>query len=162
MSLRLTSPQMGVGMAVIVFLADQASKGVMRNLLPLPGDRITVLPIFDLVHAWNYGVSFSMFAAGGDGRRFMLIAVMLAISALVGWWLRKTDHLLPALAYGLILGGAFGNVCDRVWHGAVFDFLYFHLAEHGFPAFNLADSAIVLGVGVLLLESFFFAEKRGS
>lgn len=151
----------GAVVAIGVFAADQASKLVMQGLLPEPQDRLTVLPVFDLVHAWNYGVSFSMFTGAGDARRFALIAVMLAISGAVLWWLHKTDRRLPALAYGLILGGALGNVCDRVWHGAVFDFLYFHLAGYGWPAFNLADSAIVCGVGLLLLDGFRSAEKRG-
>lgn len=151
---------LGLGLAVIVFLADQASKVGMRALLPDSTSRITVLPVFDLVHAWNYGVSFSMFAAEGEERRLALIAVMLAIGGAVGWWLYKSDRRLPALAYGLILGGALGNVCDRVLHGAVFDFLYFHLAGYGWPAFNLADSAIVIGVGLLLLDGIRSAEKR--
>ncbi len=152
---------LGILMAATVFVADQVSKFAMRGLLPTPQDRLTVLPIFDLVHAWNYGVSFSLFTGAGDLRRFALIAVMLAISAAVTWWLYKTDRFLSALAYGLILGGALGNICDRLWHGAVFDFLYFHLAGYGWPAFNLADSAIVCGVGLLLLEGFRSAEKRG-
>lgn len=152
---------LGLGLAGIIFLADQASKIGMRALLPDSTSRVTVLPVFDLVHAWNYGVSFSMLAAGGEGRRLALIAVMLAISGLVGWWLYKSSRHQPALAYGLILGGAMGNVCDRVLHGAVFDFLYFHLAGYGWPAFNLADSAIVLGVGILLLDGLRPAEKRG-
>lgn len=151
----------GAVVAAAVFAADQVSKFSMRGLLPTPQDRLTVLPIFDLVHAWNYGVSFSLFTGTGDLRRFALIAVMLAISAAVTWWLYKTERFLSALAYGLILGGALGNICDRLWHGAVFDFLYFHLAGYGWPAFNLADSAIVCGVGLLLLEGFRSAEKRG-
>lgn len=150
----------GSAVALSTFGADQLSKAILLDILPTAQDRITVLPFFDLVHAWNYGVSFSMFTGTGDVRRFTLIAVMLLISAAVSWWLYKTERFLPVLAYGLILGGALGNISDRIWHGAVFDFLYFHLAGYGWPAFNLADSAIVCGVGLLLLDGFRSVEKR--
>ena len=151
----VSPPTLGVLFALFIFAADQASKTWLRLfVVPDEFSQITILPIFNIVHAWNLGASFSLFAAEGEGRRWALIAIMLIISGFVAFWLTKTTRKLPALAYGAILGGAMGNVLDRLLHGAVFDFLQFHLAGYYYPSFNLADSAIVVGVGVLLLESF--------
>jgi len=146
---------LGLVSASVVFAADQLSKLALRlYLVPDEGSQIFVLPVFNLVHAWNYGVSFSLFAAEGDSRRWILILVMLGISAAVAVALWRSVTRLPALAYGMVLGWALGNVLDRLVHGAVFDFLQFHLAGYYWPSFNLADSAIVAGVGLLLLDSF--------
>lgn len=145
---------LGLGFAALTFLLDQLSKYLLRTLV-VPGtwDVVTILPVFNINHAWNYGVSFSMMADAGDARRWLLIALALALCAVVGWWLKQAATRLSALAYGLILGGAFGNICDRVVHGAVFDFLQFHLDRYYWPSFNLADSAIFVGVVLLLWEN---------
>lgn len=150
----------GLSVAAAVFLADQASKiGLRQTWLPDPWSRITVLPVFNLVHAWNDGVSFSMLAGAGDLRRWGLVVAMLLIGGAVTVGLLRTRAWLVALGYGAVLGGALGNVLDRIVHGAVFDFLQFHLAGYYWPSFNLADSAIVTGVGVLLFDSLQHREK---
>lgn len=147
--------------ALLVFGLDQASKLVMLHyVVPESRSLITITPFFNLNHAWNYGVSFSLFAGEGDWRRFKLIALALLITALVAWWLHKAESRLQALGYGMVIGGALGNVCDRLNHGAVFDFLQFHLAGFYWPSFNLADSAIFLGVGLLLWDSWKGHGKR--
>lgn len=147
-------------MAAAVFGADHVSKMVLRQtLVPETWSQVTVLPFFNLVHAWNYGVSFSLLAGDGDLRRWGLVIVMLLISAAVAFWMWRTPNRWVALAYGAVLGGALGNVLDRIVHGAVFDFLQFHLAGYYWPSFNLADSAIVLGVGALLWDSLLHQEK---
>ncbi len=156
---------LGVVVGLVVFVLDQLSKYIIRTkVVPQDWDVIYVLPIFNINHAWNYGVSFSMMAGGGDMRRYMLIAMALALSAVVAWWLRSAANRLEALSYGLILGGAFGNICDRVVHGAVFDFLQFHLDRYYWPSFNLADSAIFVGVALLLWENrpMFLRKRSGS
>lgn len=145
---------LGLAVALVTFLLDQLSKYVLRvHVVPGQEDVVYVLPVFNLNHAWNYGVSFSLFAHTDDSRRWALIAMALALSALVGWWLRAAPNRLSGAAYGLILGGAFGNICDRIVHGAVFDFLQFHLDRYYWPSFNLADSAIFAGVALLLWEN---------
>ncbi len=145
----------GLILAVFVFVFDQFSKIAMyRFIVPNEWSALEILPVFNIVHTWNYGVSFSLFYAEGEMRRWFLVATMLVISAGVVYWLYKATTRLQGIGLGLILGGALGNICDRLAHGAVFDFLQFHLAGYYWPSFNLADSAIVVGVGFLLLESF--------
>jgi signal peptidase II len=151
----------GAGVALAVFTLDQLSKYVLRvYVVPQEYSLITVTPFFNLNHAWNYGVSFSLFAGEGDWRRLKLIVLALLITALVSYWLARTQVRLQALAYGLIIGGALGNICDRMVHGAVFDFLQFHLAGFYWPSFNLADSAIFIGVAILLWDSFWGSGKH--
>jgi len=145
---------LGLGVALVTFLLDQASKYLLRTfVVPQSWDVVYVLPVFNLNHAWNYGVSFSMFAHTDDSRRWALIAMAGALTALVGWWLRSAPNKLSGLSYGFIMGGAVGNICDRIVHGAVFDFLQFHLDRYYWPSFNLADSAIFVGVALLLWEN---------
>lgn len=152
---------LGLATAAVAFALDQLSKYLLRtHVVPQDWDVVYVLPVFNLNHAWNYGVSFSLMADSGDGRRWFLIAMALALCAVVGWWLRQAQTRLSAVAYGLILGGAFGNICDRVVHGAVFDFLQFHLDRYYWPSFNLADSAIFVGVVFLLWENRPSLRKR--
>jgi signal peptidase II len=88
-------------------------------------------------------------------KRWMIVAVAIAVTLVLLWWLRSADRPLLATAIGLVIGGAVGNIIDRVWFGAVVDFLYFHLGDHYFPAFNVADSAITIGVALLLIDSLF-------
>lgn len=152
----------GVAVMVVLFTLDQISKYYIRTeLVPFEWSRLTVIPgFFNLVHAWNYGVSFSMLEGNSDGRLLLLVGVALGLCCLISWWLLHAVVRLQAVAYGLILGGAFGNVFDRLHHGAVFDFLQFHLAEYYWPSFNLADSAIFVGVAILLWDGWFGEAKR--
>ena len=148
-------------LAALVYIMDQASKLVVRNVLvPESWQHLYVTPFFNIVHAWNYGVSFSLFSGNTDARRYTLIGIMVIISLIVMYWLHHAQNKRQATAYGLILGGAIGNIADRVMIGAVFDFLQFHLAEYYWPSFNIADSAIVIGVGLLLLDSFMQRNKN--
>lgn len=148
-------PLQGWALAALVFAADQLSKFWLRQyVVPQSWDLVVVTPFFNLNHAWNYGVSFSLFSGEGDWQRAKLILMATALTSLVGWWLHKAATRLQAMSYGLIIGGALGNIIDRLNHGAVFDFLQFHLAEYYWPSFNLADSAIVVGVGLLLWDSW--------
>jgi signal peptidase II len=111
---------------------------------------LEVAPFFKLVTVWNRGMSFGLF---NDAQvSWALVLLALAISGALLWWLKGVNRILPALALGLVLGGAIGNVVDRLRFGAVYDFLYFHLGEWYWPAFNLADSAITVGVAALLWD----------
>ena len=137
-------------LAVVVGVLDQVTKQlVLANLYR--GEVILVTGFFDLVLVFNTGAAFSFLAEHGGWQRWFFTVLALGISA---WLLALMHHhrhekLLPA-AFALIIGGALGNVYDRLVHGAVVDFLHFHYAGWSWPAFNLADSAITVGVVMML------------
>ncbi len=122
---------------------------------------IEVLPYFNLVRVWNYGVSFGMFNTDASYGPWMFVAVALAIVAALFTWLWRADNRLVAVALGLVIGGALGNIIDRIRWMAVFDFLDFHVGDWHWPAFNLADSGITVGV-VLLLADGLLGGRRSS
>lgn len=134
---------------------DQASKYWVLNHTTLPdGDRISLLPVFDLVLTWNMGISYGLFQQHESFGRWLLIGLTALATVLLAVWLwRSRDRLVAVLALALIIGGAIGNLIDRVVFGGVVDFLYLHYGSFSWYVFNLADCAIVAGVGALLYES---------
>lgn len=140
----------GFPIALLAFTVDQVSKWLILNHVMAPPQVIPITGFFNLVLGRNTGVSLGLF---GDASPWALIALTLAIVAGLLVWLQRAEHRLTAVSLGLIAGGALGNLIDRLRHGAVTDFLDFYLATYHWPAFNLADVAIVSGVGLLLLES---------
>lgn len=153
----------GFAVALIVFVADQATKLWILNGLDLdaraPGDSIVLIdPVFKLTMVWNRGVSFGLFPADSWWQRGLLIAVSLVISGLLAVWMFSATRRLQALAFGLIIGGALGNVLDRFFYGAVADFLDF--SGMYFPwVFNIADAGISVGVAVLILDLVLHGDK---
>jgi signal peptidase II len=146
--------RLGLLLAVVILLADQATKAGMMNLLGTQmGTGIELTPFFNVVVVWNRGMSFGLLHAAVAPWAFVVLALVIAAGLAI--WLWRADRLNTALALGLILGGALGNVIDRLRFGAVYDFLDFHLAGWHWPAFNLADSAITVGVILLLLDGLF-------
>lgn len=146
--------RLGLIMAAVILVADQATKAGMISVLGTQaGYGIELAPFLNVVVVWNRGMSFGLFNAGVAPWAFVLLA--LAIAAGLAVWLWRAARLNTALALGLILGGALGNVIDRLRFGAVYDFLDFHVAGWHWPAFNLADSAITVGVVLLLLDGLF-------
>lgn len=147
--------------ALLATLAiDQAFKLFMLQVVGITsGQVITVLPVLDLIMAWNYGVSFGLFQQDGALGQWALVIFKAAAVILIGWWLWRAESLLTAIALGLIAGGAIGNGLDRIMHGAVADFFAFHITtatwQFQWYVFNLADVGIVAGVGLLLYESLF-------
>ncbi|HRQ61137.1 MAG TPA: signal peptidase II [Alphaproteobacteria bacterium] len=117
---------------------------------------IEILPFYNLAMVWNEGVSFGMMKTGHELMPLILAGFSLALSFAFMLWMFATRDKLTALSLALIVGGALGNVIDRMRFGAVIDFMDVHAAGYHWPAFNFADSCIVLGVGVLILSSFFF------
>ena len=147
--------RLGLLSALAVTVLDQASKHILKALLT-DGGGITVIPgFFDLVVVWNRGVSFGMLSGEGAVPPWLLSLVAVAISIALFLWLRRVVLRWTAVAIGLVIGGAVGNVIDRALWGAVFDFADFHVGGWHWPAFNVADAAIVLGVAALLVESVF-------
>jgi signal peptidase II len=154
----------GAGLAVLVIVLDQATKlWVLHGLGFMeggPGTRIEVLdPWFNLTMVWNRGVSFGLFAAESLWTRLLLIGFSLVIAGVIAVWLTRAERKLQALAFGLIIGGAIGNVIDRVAYGAVADFLDF--SGLWFPyVFNVADAAISVGVAGLVLDVIVNGSER--
>ncbi|WP_037499598.1 signal peptidase II [Sphingomonas jaspsi] len=148
--------------ALIVFLVDQASKWAVAGPLGLTreGDFITLLPIFNFTRVHNEGISLGMLQANSDLGRWLLVAMTGAIALAVAWWISREDKRGDQLALSLILGGALGNIVDRVRFGYVLDFLDLHFgAWKPFYVFNVADAAISIGVVILLLRALFVREK---
>lgn len=144
---------LGLNIALVVVLLDQLSKYYMLHGVLGENAVIVITPVFNLVRAWNTGVSFSMFNNYGSLGAWMLSGTALLIVGFLLYWLKNETSRLSQAALGMIIGGAIGNVIDRVRLGAVFDFLDFHVADSHWPAFNLADSFICVGAAVLILQS---------
>ncbi|WP_114416944.1 signal peptidase II [Marinospirillum perlucidum] len=152
-----------LGLAALVVIIDLASKAWISNSF-FYGQRLEVLPVFDLVLLHNTGAAFSFLASAGGWQRVFFIGIGLVACLFLWGWLnqRQDSEKLLALALALILGGALGNLHDRILHGYVVDFLAFHWNHNYFPAFNLADSAITVGAGLILwLTLFGKKEKTG-
>lgn len=144
---------LGLSIAFAAVLLDQLSKYYMLNEVLGQSTIIVISPVFNLVKAWNTGVSFSMFNNYGSLGAWLLSGVALVIVGFLLYWLKNEANRLSQIALGMIIGGAIGNVIDRVRLGAVFDFLDFHIGESHWPAFNLADSFICIGAAILILQS---------
>lgn len=166
------------GLSLLILLADQLSKwGIMEYLLKpaanagkplgflnwiavaqdrLPYTEINILPFFNIVMVWNQGVSFGMLHGFGP---WLLVILSAAITVWFSIWLFLSTQKIQKIAIAMVIGGAIGNAIDRIRFGAVIDFLDFHAFGWHYPAFNIADSAIVLGVFTLIIYSFFFEKS---
>ena len=145
--------------ALIAYVSDQLSKWVIMDVVNLPEVyRIPVLPIFTFQWVENRGVSFGMFQAGSEVGRWALITTTLLIVGLLVVMLKSAHHKISAYAYGMIIGGALGNIYDRVVMGYVADFLQFHVGDWSFAVFNVADIFITVGAMLLIYEAFFIKE----
>lgn len=150
---------LGLSIALAAVLLDQLSKYFMLNEVLGEQIVIEVTPFFNWIRAWNTGVSFSMFNDYGSLGTVILSAVAGAIVVALVVWLKNEQNRLAQAALGMIIGGAIGNVIDRVRLGAVFDFLDFHIAGSHWPAFNLADSFICVGAVILIIQSIFIKRE---
>ncbi|MFL6723687.1 MAG: signal peptidase II [Sphingomicrobium sp.] len=149
-------------LAALIFVADQLSKWLAAGPLGLilEGQQYKLLPIFDLTRVHNYGISLGLAQAQNDTQRWLLVAITAAIAVGVAWWIRKEESRGDQLALAMVLGGALGNIVDRVQFGYVFDFLDLHFGTfRPFYVFNVGDAAISIGVVILLLRAFFIREK---
>ncbi len=134
---------------LFTLLSDQFSKlFIVKNLYV--GERINILPFFNLVHVRNKGITFGLLS--GSLQPIVLVILSLVIVAFLINYAHKNKNYRPFLS--LIIGGAIGNIIDRIVYGSVVDFLDFHLGRHHWPAFNIADSAIVIGVFILFFISY--------
>jgi signal peptidase II len=148
--------RLGALIAVAVFAADQAVKATVLSGYAAGGtDSTPLTPFLDLALRWNRGISFSLFIQDSPAGRMILLAVTLAATVLLGWWLSRCRTKLVAAGLGAIIGGALGNAVDRITHGAVVDYLDLHAFGRHFFVFNLADAAINVGVALLVLDLAF-------
>ncbi|MFO7306776.1 MAG: signal peptidase II [Gammaproteobacteria bacterium] len=148
-------------LSFFVVILDQVTKALVVANVKM-SDAIELLPILDIVYLENTGAAFSILAGAGGWQRWFFIALALGVSIILMIWLRRirADQVVLALGLSLVLGGALGNVIDRAMHGYVVDFIYFHWGPYYFPAFNVADAAISIGAGCLLLDAFRESGQR--
>jgi len=147
-----------LSLAALVIVLDQITKLLIANHFSY-GENLVLLNTFSLTLMHNPGAAFSFLSDAGGMQRWLFSGIAIVASASITWLLKKhATQTLFALALSLILGGALGNLIDRIAYGYVIDFLLFHWDEHYFPAFNLADSAITCGAGLMIWESFM--EKK--
>jgi signal peptidase II len=175
----------GLGLLAAVMVLDQLTKWlVFETVLRVAGDApgffswlvtqrslesfydaradyatVVLAPFLNFVMVWNTGVSFGMFGGGGEWVKVALIAVAFVISGVMLAWLYLASRVLVASALALIVGGALGNVIDRFRFGAVADFVDVHVMGYHWPAFNVADSAIAVGAGILILDALLNKEN---
>lgn len=145
---------LGVILAACVIALDQLTKWAIMGLMQ-PPRVIEITSFFNLVVGWNRGVSFGLFNNDSPLNVWILSILALSIVVVLTIWLARTDRRTVALGLGLIIGGAIGNVIDRLRFGAVFDFLDLHAFGYHWPAFNVADSAITTGAVILVADSLF-------
>lgn len=142
-------------LSAIAVVLDQASKLIVDSSMQLH-ETIPLMPYFNLTYVHNTGAAFSFLSEAGGWQRWFFAALAIVISAVLSVWLARLQkhETLLAVALALVLGGAVGNLIDRLAYGYVIDFLDVYYKSWHWPAFNIADSAITLGVGLLLTDSF--------
>jgi len=140
--------------AGLIVLLDAAVKQTVMWLMPY-GASVSITPFFNVVHVWNTGAAFSFLADAGGWQRYALSVLGIGVSIVLAWLLwRGVAGRLDTAAYTLIMGGALGNVTDRIARGFVVDYLDFYWRGWHWPAFNLADVAITTGAALLIVSSF--------
>jgi len=153
------APWLGIAAAVVVL--DQLTKAMIVAAFRL-GDARTVTPFFDIVRAHNRGAAFSFLNDASGWQRWFFVALGVAAATFIVWMLRRHGgQRMFGWALALILGGALGNVIDRLVHGHVVDFIQVHWQQHYFPSFNVADSAITIGAMLLILDELRRVRRAG-
>jgi signal peptidase II len=145
----------GLGLAAIIVALDQLTKWWIVETVMRPPRVIEITPFFNLVMGWNRGISFGFFNNDSPLNSWVLPLVTFLIICFLVVWLARAGYVLVGMALGLIIGGALGNLIDRLRYGAVADFLDVHAFGYHWPAFNVADSAITVGAGILIWDSLF-------
>ena len=150
-----------LGLSLLAIVLDQGSKLIIDSSMQLY-QSIPVLPSFNLTYVHNTGAAFSFLSGAGGWQRWFFAGLALGISIIIAIWLSRLQkhETLLAIALSLVLGGAVGNLIDRLAYGYVIDFLDVYYGNWHWPAFNIADSAITLGVALMLLESFGLGKAK--
>lgn len=148
----------GIAIVAGIVIVDQVAKWIAEATLPY-GEPIPLLPILTLLRTYNTGIAFS-FLAGLGSLALIVLTAAISVIVLLVWWRSKERSRLVAAGYALIVGGALGNLIDRVVHGHVIDFLLLHLGEWNLFVFNLADAALTLGPAILILVILFRPHEK--
>jgi signal peptidase II len=152
---------LGFMAAAVTLVLDQATKLYTLFVYDLPvKEPVELAPFVNLIVVWNRGISYGLFQQNSDFGRWVLIAVSILAAIGLSLWIRRAAGRVLALSLGLIVGGALGNVIDRLAYGAVFDFIQLHVGSWSWYVFNVADAAIVAGVFGLLYDSFVLDRQR--
>jgi len=147
--------------AALGFALDQTLKWWLLHVFDIAARApVALLPVFEVVLAWNRGISYGWFTSHAREAQWILIALSIIVSVVLWIWSVRTDRPITAAALGLVIGGALANALDRALYGAVADFFHFHVADFSWYVFNLADVAIVAGAALLFYESFATAGRR--
>ena len=149
----------------IIFALDQASKAVVQHTVPLYGSIPVIRGFFNLTYVKNTGAAFGLFAGDTNAfRTLFFVTITVGALVLIFWLFRriKEDRVLIPLSFAMIIAGAVGNLVDRIRWGYVIDFLDFYWQTYHWPAFNIADSAITVGVALLFIENLFPRRRCGS
>jgi signal peptidase II len=156
----------GLIVAAVILALDQLSKtfvlfglDFIKSLSGLPVEPIEIFPFFNIVMVWNPGISYGLFQAESEFQRWLLVVFSVGVVSLLIWWLRGIKDLRLAQAIGLIIGGAVGNVIDRIAYGKVADFFHLHAFGYSWYVFNVADTAIVFGV-ILMAADLLLVEWK--
>ena len=154
----------GLTCAAVALALDQGSKLLLLYLFHFvdmaPTDRVPLLPFFNLVMVWNPGISYGLFPASGPAGTALIAVFSMAAVAGLGWWLWHSDRKMLAAGLGLVIGGALGNLIDRLVYGRVADFFHFYVGRFDWYVFNIADCAIALGVAALLYDAIRRSEPQ--
>jgi signal peptidase II len=150
-------------LSLAVILIDQVTKQIAEAQLSLH-EPVNLIPYFDWYLTYNTGAAFSLLADAGGWQRWLFTVIAIVVCVVIVQWIRKLppEDSLTALSLGLILGGAIGNLIDRILLGHVIDYIQVWLGSYPFPAFNIADAAISVGAALLILSSFFSVPKADS
>jgi signal peptidase II len=151
-------------LSLAVVIADQLTKALIVREFELY-EVLDVLPVLEITRLHNTGAAFSMLAGASGWQRWFFIGLALVVSAGIVYWMRNLPRQSAAylpVALALVMGGALGNVIDRIWHGYVIDFLHFHWDTAYFPAFNVADTCITIGAGLLILDAVLDGRKEAA
>ncbi|MBH9969334.1 MULTISPECIES: signal peptidase II [Commensalibacter] len=150
----------GLGMLFLIFLLDQISKYCILNIVNLPQKgSVPVIPFFNFTMVWNRAITFGMLGQFGSWGSVIFSVSAFVIAASLFIWMIRARKIWVIMSLGAIVGGALGNILDRLRFGAVVDFIHFHVAGWSWYVFNVADSAIVCGVIILLMDAFFGWEE---
>ena len=157
---KLTIKKLAVPFILILIFLDQVTKWWIINYIMQPIKILPITPFFNIVLTWNSGISFGIFSNQGSFSVIILSTLATLIVFFLAVWLMKAVNKKLIIGLICIIGGAIGNIIDRVYHGAVIDFLDFHIKNYHWPAFNVADSCIFIGATLIILDSLFPDKKE--
>lgn len=160
----MTPARLGFLVAVLTLALDQATKLWLYFVAEITTwtEPVALTPFMSLTLVWNRGISYGLFQQSSEAGRWALIVLSFAAAVGLSVWLARSAHQVVAVGLGLLIGGAVGNAIDRLLYGAVLDFVHLHAGSFSWYVFNVADAAIVAGVGLLLYDSFVLERRRSA